>query len=220
MDKLSILDAYAFYRESPQPLQAAIAAAATRARLAPREIFYREGDVCGHFALVGKGNIRVFKSSETGREVTLYHVQDGEPCLVNMLCVLLKRPSMATAQAEVATEAVLLPGADVRNWVAESEALRDFIFETMASRVVDMTTLVEAVSFQKIDIRLAALLLERFATARVVAATHDEIAAELGTVREVVSRLLKEYVRHGAIRSSRGHLELADETILRTFIER
>ena len=167
---------------------------------------------------MGRGSIRVFKIGETGREVTLYHVQDGQLCLVNMLCVMLGRPTMATAQVEVPTEAAIFPGVVVREWIAISGPLRNFIFETMAARVVDVMTLVEEIAFHKVDSRLAALLLQRFATVRVISTTHEDIAADLGTVREVVSRLLKEFVRRGAIQVARGQLELRDEAILRQLI--
>src|SRR5512140_1211076 len=113
MNKLDILEMFPFYRQSPGSLRAAISEAAEYAQLPPDAFFYHEGDPCGHVALVGRGSIRVFKIGETGREVTLYHVQDGEACLVNMLCVMLGRPAMATAQVEVATEAVVFPGAVV-----------------------------------------------------------------------------------------------------------
>jgi CRP/FNR family transcriptional regulator len=218
MNKLAILEMFPFYRQSPPPLRAAVMEAAEYARLAPGAFFYHAGDVCGHFALVGRGSIRVFKIGETGREVTLYHVQDGEACLINMLCVILARPAMATAQVECATEAVILPGALVREWVGTSGPVRDFIFEAMATRVVDVMTLVEEIAFHKTDSRLATLLLQRFATLRVISATHQDIAAELGTVREVVSRLLKEFTRRGAIQLARGHLELRDEAILRQLV--
>jgi CRP/FNR family transcriptional regulator, anaerobic regulatory protein len=218
MDKLAILEMFPFYRQSPRPLRASIGDMTEYARLEPGVFFYREGDVCEHFALVGAGNIRVFKIGDTGREVTLYHVQDGEPCLINMLCVILGRPAMATAQVEIATEAAIVPGAAVRAWVATSESLRNFIFHTMATRVVDVMTLVEEISFHRMDSRLATLLLQRFATRSVIEATHEDIAAELGTAREVVSRLLKEFVRHGAIQATRGHLELRDETVLRELV--
>jgi CRP/FNR family transcriptional regulator len=218
MNKLEILAMFPFYQRSPESLRAKLVEAAQYARLPADAFFYREGDACGHFAVVGRGRIRVFKIGETGREVTLYHVQDGEPCLVNMLCVLLGKPAMATAQVEIETEAAVFPGGVMREWVATSESLRNFIFETMATRVVDVMTLVEEIAFHKIDTRLAGLLLQRFAKRRVISSTHEDIAAELGTVREVVSRLLKEFARRGAIEVTRGQLELRDEAILRQTI--
>ena len=218
MNKRDILELFPFYRQSCDSLRATMLDAAQYALLDRHAFFYREGAPCGHFGLIGHGDIRVFKISETGREVTLYHVQDGEPCLVNMLCVMLGKPAMATGQAESDTQSVLFPRAAVREWVAASEPIRNFIFETMATRVVDVMTLVEEISFHKVDSRLAALLLQRFATLRVISATHEELAAELGTVREVVTRVLREFVRRGAIKVARGRIELVEEAILRQLV--
>lgn len=218
MDVSAILEKFSFYREASPSFQATVAATASYASLPQGAYFYREGDLCSHFAMVGAGGIRVLKATETGQEITLYHVQEGEPCLVNMLCVFLNRPVMATAVVEVPTEAVIVPAAVFQQWVESNEAVRNFVFETMASRVIDVMVLVEELAFRKMDNRLARLLLQRFTQRerplRVISTTHEELAAELGTAREVVSRLLKEFERIGAVRIGRGRVELLDETIL------
>lgn len=215
MDKLDTLNGFAFYRQAPAALQARIAAAAEPLSVAAGADFYREGDECRELAFVGRGSVRVFKTGETGREITLYHVEAGQACLVNMLSVLVGKPAVATARSEVPTEAVVIPGAAIREWVKTSDAMRDYAIETMAERLVDVTILFEEVAFGKMDARLAAFLLHRFGSRPFIAATHEEIAAELGTAREVVSRLLKEFVRTGAIEVGRGRLELRDESVLR-----
>lgn len=220
MNKVGILEKFAFYRQAPHALQTQIAAAAVPGKFPADAYFYHEGDRCDSFALVGSGNIRVFKEGGTGRQVTLYHVQDGEACLVNMLCVLLDRPTMASAQTEVATNAVVLPAAAVREWIATHDALRNFVFETMAVRVVEVMTLVEEISFRKTDRRLAYYLWRRFANdgspLQAFSATHEEIAAELGTAREVVSRLLKMFERQGAIEIARRRIRLRNDAVLRS----
>jgi CRP/FNR family transcriptional regulator len=219
MDKLSILGRFSFYREAPSSFQSEVAAAAEYASLSTGAYFYREGTACGDFGLVGCGDIRVFKTGETGREITLYHVQDGQPCLVNMLCVFLGRPAMASAVVELPTEAVVIPAAEFRDWMRNSHAVRSFVFETMAGRFVDVMTLVEEIAFRNMDRRVAELLVRRFSPRgiplRQISATHEELAAELGTAREVVSRLLKEFERLGAITLARGRIELKDEAALR-----
>jgi CRP/FNR family transcriptional regulator len=84
--------------------------------------------------------------------------------------------------------------------------------------LVDVTTLLEDVAFRTMDSRLGALLLEHFATADVVSMRHEDIAAELGTAREVVSRLLESYERRGAITLSRGRVQMRDERVLRRLV--
>jgi CRP/FNR family transcriptional regulator, anaerobic regulatory protein len=214
LDLDCILDQVDFYREAPAELQAEISAASRYMRLAPREWLFREGDPVSQFVTVGRGAIRVSRIGATGREITLYHVREGQSSLVGMLSVLLESPAIAAARAEVETEAVVLPAAALRDWVSTSDAMRNFVLGTMARALVDVTTVLEDIAFRTIQSRLAALLLQHFATTRVLLMTHEEIAAELGTAREVVSRLMESYERIGAIHLSRGRIEIRDEAAL------
>jgi CRP/FNR family transcriptional regulator len=218
LNKREILEQIDFCRESPPELQSTISAAARYVSLAPGDFLFREGDVSTEFAAVGVGSIRVFRVGATGRDITLYHVRSQQSSLVSMLAVVLGRPVIATGQAEVATEVVLFPANSLRDWVATSDPMRRYIFETVARALVDVTTLLENIAFRTMDSRLAALLLEHFATADVISMRHEDIAAELGTAREVVSRLLESYERRGAINLSRGRVEMRDETVLRQLI--
>jgi len=210
-----ILESFPFYRDSPFTVRERMDACVQHAMLPAGSYFYREWDVCPHFAIVVAGDIRVYKRGGMGREVTLYHVCDGEPCLVNLLCVMLNQPAMANAQVECDTSAITFPAAPIREWMGDSVALRNYVFEALSARMVNVMTLVEEIAFQRMDSRLATLLLKRFGQEVTLLATHEEIAAELGTAREVVSRLLREFARRGAIDMSRGHVELRDPDILR-----
>jgi CRP/FNR family transcriptional regulator len=218
LDKKDILERLDFYREAPPEVQSTISAAARYVRLAPGDFLFREGDASREFAAVGVGSIRVFRIGATGREITLYHVRSQESSLVSMLAVLLGRPVIATGQAEVATEAVVLPASALQELVVSSDPMRRYIFETVTRGLVEVTTLLEDVAFRTMDNRLAALLLEHFATADVISMRHEDIAAELGTAREVVSRLLENYERRGAINLSRGRVEMRDQAALRQLI--
>lgn len=218
MNKQDILERLDFYRGAPAELQSTVLAAARYVRLAPGEFLFREGDASSEFAAVGRGSIRVFRIGATGREITLYHVRSQESSLVSMLAVLLGRPVIATGQAEVATEAVVLPASALRDLVVASESMRRYIFETVTRGLVEVTTLLEDVAFRTMDSRLAALLLQHFDTTDVIAMRHEDIASELGTAREVVSRLLEDYERRGAIHLSRGRVEMRDEAVLRQLL--
>ena len=218
MDKQDILERLDFYRDAPAELQSTTSAAARYVMLAPGDFLFREGDVSNEFAAVGAGSIRVFRIGATGREITLYHVRSQESSLVSMLAVLLARPVIATGQAEVATEAVVLPAAALRELVVTSDSMRRYIFETATRGLVEVTTLLEDVAFRTMESRLAALLLQHFATADVISMRHEDIAAELGTAREVVSRLLENCERRGAINLSRGRVEIRDEAVLRQLV--
>jgi CRP/FNR family transcriptional regulator len=127
---------------------------------------------------------------------------------------------MASAVTEEPTDAVLVPADVFRNLLTKSDAIRRFVFETTASRVVDILALVEEITVRRMDARLASLLLRRTAAQEPDAAivvTHDELAAELGTAREVVSRVLKEMERRGALRLARGRIVVVDERVLAGF---
>ncbi len=217
-----ILNRFSMYRQASPALQREMAARAKPLHIEEQVLLVREGSVCADFALVACGRLRVFKRAETGREITLYHVGDGETCLVNMLCVFADVPSPASAVAETACDVLTVPAQVFRDWVAQHDVVRDHVFSTMAARFTDLMTLVEEITFRKMDQRLADLLLKRFMSRglplRVVSTTHEEIAAELGSAREVVSRLLKEFERLGAIQTARGRIELCDAARLEQIV--
>jgi CRP/FNR family transcriptional regulator len=212
VDRDDVLAQFAFFTKLPAAARQSLADASQFVRLRQDAYFYREGDEVAQFALVGSGSIRVYKTAETGREVNLYHVRAGETCLVNLISVLLERKALASARASSETEAVILPASHCRGLVGQNEVVRTFVFESMAMRLVDMMTLTEDVVFRNLDTRLAEFLCGRFETqgapVREIAITHEEIAAEMGTAREVVSRLLKEFERSGALGLGRGRIEL------------
>lgn len=219
MDKLDILRQFAFFREASPAFQAEIAAAAGVVRLNPGDFFLREGEPCRQFALVGSGRLRVFKSAESGREITLYMVGPGECCLLNASCITSGAPIPATAQAETAMEVALIPGELFREWLGRDAALRATVFDLLATHLARIMALVEEVAFKRMDRRLAEYLLaapsEGAGSAPAILATHEQIAVHLGSAREVVSRLLKEFERMGGVRLGRGRVEVANREVLR-----
>jgi CRP/FNR family transcriptional regulator, anaerobic regulatory protein len=214
VNKLTILARFDFYRNSPVGIQTKIAEASTYAKLFPGTVAFFEGRPCRHLVAVGAGAINTFMVADSGREIALFHVGDGRMSPVNIISVLFDRPAVASARVDTAVEAALIPSSIVRAWVATIDPIRIALMETMATGLAELMSLVEVVAFQTIDSRLTDLLLRRFAERRVISATHEKIAAELGTTREVVSRLLKRYERAGTIRISRSRLELIDASIL------
>jgi CRP/FNR family transcriptional regulator len=209
--KRDILSKLPFYTLAPPDLQRAIAEAASVVRLNPGDYFLREGDSCAHFAVLLSGRMRVFKLGENGHEITLYQVGAGDACPLNVSCILSDRPVPAMAKVEEAVEAMVIPAATFRRWMAQHEALRTFVYQMFADRLTEVMSLVE-------DQRLARRvhdLVSQDGTARgSVEITHAELAADLGTAREVVSRLLKEFERLGAITLSRGKIAVKNAALL------
>lgn len=215
-----VLSKMPFFSLAPADLQREISQVANVVHLGSGSYFLREGDSCQQFAILVTGRMRVFKLGENGHEITLYHVGAGEACPLNVSCILSDRPVPAMARVEEDVEAIVIPAPSFRRWMAQHESLRTFIFQTFASRLGEMMSLVEEVAFRRMDQRLARrlqdILLQREKPARAaVEITHAELAADLGTAREVVSRLLKEFERLGAITLSRGRISLKDAALLR-----
>jgi len=219
MDKLQILQQFPFFRGGSPAFREEMLASGSIAEIPPKAFFFREGDEVRQFALVGSGRIRVFKSAESGREITLYHVGPGECCLLNISCLTSGSRIPATAQAETALTAFLVPGETFRDWLGRNPELRTYVFDLLANQLSMVMALVEEVAFRRMDRRLAEYLLAEGATAPgsggAVHATHEQIAVELGSAREVVSRLLKEFERMGAVVLHRGRIDLADAALLK-----
>jgi CRP/FNR family transcriptional regulator len=216
--KRELLARIPFFTEAPSELRKAITEAATVVHLDTGEYFLREGDPCASFTIVVSGRMRVFKLGESGHEITLYHVGAGEACPLNVSCILSDRPVPAMARVEEAVEAIVVPAATFRRWIADHEYLRTFVFEMFSSRLSEVMSLVEEIAFRRMDQRLARRLADLFIDDTPhgsVEITHADIAADLGTAREVVSRLLKEFERVGAIGLSRGKILLRDRAVLR-----
>lgn len=212
-----------FLDEAPPQLRAALAETGMVVRLKAGEYFLREGDSCAHFAVVATGKMRVFKLGESGHEITLYHVGPGEACPLNVACILSDSPVPAMARVEEDVEAIVVPAPVFRRWIAEHETLRTFVFRMFASRLTEVMSLVEEVAFRRMDQRLARRLgelFEREGAGGSIEITHADLAADLGTAREVVSRLLKEFERLGAIRLLRGKILARNATLLRSLAPR
>lgn len=191
-----------------------------RVTLEPGSHYLTPGAEVHLFALVETGSLRVFSSGMEGREITLYTVEPGECCLINVLCLIAGMNSPAFAMAEESVTAMVFPRAQFLTWIAQREDVREFVFGIMAGRVTGMMTLVEEVAFQRLDCRLATYLLQKGTGRDRVTLTHEAIASDLGTAREVVSRLLKAFERQGAVTLSRGCITIQDGVILEKMTDR
>ncbi len=174
-------------------------------------VVFDEHQPCRGFPFVLVGSIRVAKLSASGRELPLYRVQAGESCIISSSCLLGHADYNARGVAEGATTLALLPRPLFDEMLGEA-VFRDFVFALFSERMADLMQLVEEVAFRKLDQRLAALLLGK---GRVVHATHQQLADELGSVREMVSRLLKGFAEQGLVKLGREQVEVLDAAGLR-----
>lgn len=182
---------------------------------AGRDVFV-EGDDIKAIALLISGVVRVYKIGESGREITLYRFGLGQSCILTANAILSRQTFPAIATVEQDAEAVLVPAETFRAWVRRYDLWREFVFDLLSQRLSSVMLIVDEVAFRRMDARLAGLLLERGRSTPVVRLTHQAIAAELGSSREVISRLLEDFASRGWIRPGRGSLELLDHEALRT----
>jgi len=176
------------------------------------ETLFHEGEACQHFYLLGHGLLRLQRLSPDGHEITLCHISPGRLCYLTGLSLLAGGRHQAEVIAEQDGRLWLISGAHFRQAIAETPALREHLFAAFAQGMTEVLTLVEEVAFGDMKQRLAGHLLAH--RDRRIRMTHQALAAELGTAREVVSRLLKQLERQGLIRLGRGTVEIPDRDAL------
>jgi CRP/FNR family transcriptional regulator len=176
---------------------------------------FGEGSPCRQFPLVLEGSIRVSKCSE-GRELPLYRVGPGESCVLTSGCLVGARDYPANGVVELDARLVVLPRAVFEELMARHAPFREYVFSLFADRLAELMALVEAVAFHRLDRRLAATLLGR---GRIVAMTHQQLADELGSVREIVTRLLRSFADQKLVSLNRGAVEVLDAATLRRIAE-
>ncbi|HEX9333171.1 MAG TPA: Crp/Fnr family transcriptional regulator [Anaerolineales bacterium] len=159
---------------------------------------FLEGDSVDAIALLISGVVRVYKIGETGREITLYRFGHGESCILTANAILSQKSFPAIATVEKDAEAVMIPADKFRDWVKRYDPWREFVFELLSDRLSTVMAVVDQVVFQRMDRRVASLLLNKSKVTNPISVTHQEIAAELGSSREVISRILEEFSQKGA----------------------
>ncbi len=168
-------------------------------------VLFDAGLACQALPLVLEGDIRVSKRAENGREIRLYGVHPGELCIVTVSCLLGGNAYPATGIAETEVSALALPRPLFMTLTAQHAPFRDAVFGLFSERLTGLMTLVEEVAFHKLDQRLAAWLAARAPT---ILASHQDIAQELGSVREIVSRLLKQFEEQQFVQLGRERIEV------------
>jgi CRP/FNR family transcriptional regulator len=202
---------YPLIADLPAALRERVLAQAQEIAVPAGTILFDEHAPCQGFPFILAGGIRVLKAAANGRELPLYRVLPGESCIITSSCLLGHADYNARGVTEGDTTLVLLPRALFDELLA-TPAFRDFVFHQFSERMADLMQLVEEVAFRKLDQRLAGLLLGH---GKRIHATHQQLADELGSVREMVSRLLKNFSEHGLVALSREQIEILDPAGLR-----
>lgn len=160
--------------------------------------------------LLLSGSVRVQQVSDSGREIVLYRVSAEDTCVLSTAFLLAYEDYNAEGIAETELTAVALPREDFDELIATSPEFRSFVFKAYSRRFTDLFQIIDEVAFQRLDIRLAQKILQLAGDRDTISATHQDLATELGTAREVVSRQLQEFQRREWIALSRGKVTILD----------
>lgn len=174
---------------------------------------FEPGQHADNLLMLLRGTVRVQQRSDTGREVFLYRVNAGESCVLTTACMLADEDYAAEGITETEVEAVVIPRKVFDDLAGRSEVFRSFIFRAYSRRIADLFALIDDIVFQRVDVRLAGRLLE-LAHEDEVPVTHQGLAVELGTAREVISRTLGDFHRRGWVEQSRGLIRIVNREAL------
>ncbi len=183
-------------------------------RLPAGQRAFCRGDACAQWLLLLEGSVRVQQLAASGREIVISRVTPGKTCIISALSLLADQPYAAEAITESPVAALALPGGVFRRMLSESDRFRQFVFAAYHDEIVSLMTIVGEVAFRRVDSRLAECLLTAESGQNVVNRTHQDLAIELGTAREVISRQLKDFERRGWLETTRGQIRLLDVAAL------
>ena len=179
-----------------------------------------EGDSCGYFPIVKSGIVRVYKLGENGQEFNLYRINPGESCILTISCILSNNQFPALAYIEEKCEVILVPSDTFNGWIGKYKLWNDYVFSYMSSILNKVISVVESLVFTRTDLRIADFLFKNsLKVGKELNITHQSIANELGTAREVVSRILKNLEKEKILEISRRKITIIDLAKLRTKIK-
>ena len=178
----------------------------------PGTVLFRPGDPPGGFVIVLSGRVGVYLTGRSGRELLLYSVDPGEACIQTTMGLLSGDVYTGEGVTEADVSAVIVPAAMFERLMRDSPSFRGIVFKALGDRFSDVTRLLEQLAFVRVEQRLAEALVANAGTGDVVTQTHQELATQIGSAREVVSRKLERLARAGILRLDRGRIEIADRS--------
>jgi len=216
MSNLTWLDQFPDLANLEEPARTILAKYARIVEAPIGTIGYREGTPCGAYVMRLAGQSRVYKMSTGGREILLYRVSAGETCVITTTCLLGNSDYPASTIVEEPIRDVLIPSVAFHQLMIDSPVFRKFVMTNYGALISDLIVLLDEVAFHNLDARLAKVLLDVKSTH--ITRTHQQIADELGTAREVVSRQLKRLEQKGAVSLGRGQIEIVNRSALEKLV--
>ena len=176
----------------------------------PGTVLLDEDAYVKHIPVIRKGLIKVTRSDEQGHEMLLYYIGDGESCIMSFLGAACNNKSQIKAVVEETAEVIIVPIEQAMKWMQTEPAWLSFVFNLYNKRFEELLNFINEVSFHSVDARLIELLKKKSlaSTNKELNITHQQLAEDLGTAREVVSRLLKQMENKGLIKLSRGKIRI------------
>jgi len=183
------------------------------------DIIFQPGSDCQNYLIVLQGTVRTSITSPSGREVVLYRVETGETCILTTSCLLSSSKYDTEGIAETDVVALAIPRLSFIDLLGTSDKFRQLTFNLFSNRLHDLIILINEISFGHLDTRLASYLIGK-ASHNTIATTHQTIATDLGSSREAVSRLLKEFERKGIVELDRGRIVITNQSELELYSEK
>jgi len=204
-------DFYKKYNFLEKELQGEIILKGVRKSFEPGEMLIREGQFIASFPLVLKGLIRVSRTNEEGNELLLYYLKEDEVCAMSLTCCMARQISNINALAEKETEVIQLPVELLDEWISKYPGWKQFVMQTFQNRFKELINTIDAIAFMKLDERLIKYFADRYKNSGTTtfSGTHQDLALQLNTSREVVSRLLKKLENDGKIELSRNFINFS-----------
>ena len=175
------------------------------------EFLIREGQFISSFPLVLEGLIRISRTNDDGNELLLYYLKGNEVCAMSLTCCMTNVTSNINAVTEEPTEVIMLPVEMLDSWISKYPSWKQFVMQTFQNRFRELLDTVDAVAFMKLDERLIKHFIDRNQNsgASTFTGTHQDLALQLNTSREVISRLLKKLEKDGKIKLSRNFIDFS-----------
>jgi len=177
--------------------------------LKANDLVLREGVFIREIPILVEGSLKVRRTDASGKEIVLYYIQPGESCILSITSCLNDKQSSAEALSVGQSKLLIVKAEQAKEWMDTYKSWRRFVMKLYHQRIDEVLTLVDHIAFKQMDFRLIEKLKEKTTiSGPIIEITHQQLANELGTAREVVSRLLKHLEKQGMVSLERGFIKV------------
>lgn len=209
-DKEKCIKALPFWNKLTEKEKAEVQGSLSTIDYPAGSLLHTTGECLG-LIMIAEGRIRAYMMSDEGKEVTLYHLQEGDCDVLSAACVLSQITFDTEMTAEKDTRIVVLPASVLSKLKEKNIYVRSFIYEKLSARFSDVMNTMQRMLFYGVDQRVAAYLLDKSGDQNTIALTHEKIAVEINTAREVVARILRRFSKEGLLETGRGKITIHDK---------